>query len=348
MKPFSLTYPDSSYPDLRGGRNRSGFTAVELLVVFAVVAFLLAMLLPAVQSAREAARRSECVFRLSQFGKAIHGFEGSHRYLPQNIITNPDLSKSAGIPGSVHYQLLPWLDQAALSVSLAEKRGLGPFYDSWDGPPRLTNFLCPSDSGPGTSNYAFCLGWRVYGFLYFEKDESAFPGAGLPVRLADVSDGLSNTAAASERLMGSWSAGKADRRHDLVFSGLEHVMPLEEITAEIQRDVCRALYPGEYFWPNTGKSWTYVSFLGTWYNHAFPPNSDIPPCSLREPIRFEIGQGGNYGPDAGIFSASSQHTGLVNLLLLDGSVRAVSNNVDVHVWRAISSRAGGEIATFTE
>jgi prepilin-type processing-associated H-X9-DG protein len=270
----------------------------------------------------------------------LHGFESSHGSLPQNVISQADTSKV--IPGSVHFQLLPWLEQAALADALADQRGNSPFLSRWPGPPRLPIFLCPSDSGPGTNNYAYCLGWRVYSFSYFSSDESAFPGAGLPVRLADVTDGLSNTAAASERLMGSWSTAKADPRRDLVYSGLEQVMSLREITAELQRDVCRALSPGDYFWPTTGESWTYVSFLGAWYNHTFPPNSDIPPCSIRQPILYRIGDGGTYGPDSGIFSATSWHSGAVNLLLLDGSVRTVADSIETSVWRAISTRAGGE------
>lgn len=317
--------------------GRRGFTVVEVLVVIGITGVLIALLVPAVQYARESARRTQCIARLSQIGKAIHGFESTRGHLPSN-----DIWPETGVRlGSPHVQILPWLEQSALEQSGRLDRGAGPLDSTWDGAPRLPVFLCPSDGGAGKSNYAYCVGWQVVHHPEFHADAAgAFSGNDPPVRLRDVTDGLSQTAAASERLMGSWSLDSFDPRRDLAYSGLELIVPPSQITPEMMRDACQSLRPEEHFNPFTGRSWTHLSYLGAWYNHAFPPNAPLPPCAAHQ--EWPITSAPTYGPFRGVFPASSEHNGLANVLLLDGSVRGCSDHVDTGVWRAIASRAGGE------
>src|SRR5688572_9676365 len=135
---------------MRMKRPTKGFTLVELLVVIAIIGILVALLLPAIQAAREAARRSSCMNNLRQMGLAMLNYESSYRVFPPSDVLVPDtktglLTKSLSI--SVHARLLPFVEESALrslvnfSVSYNDNANL---------PARMTKvgmFLCPSDGG---------------------------------------------------------------------------------------------------------------------------------------------------------------------------------------------------------
>lgn len=322
--------------------TRQGYTIIELLVTIAVVGVLVALIVPAVHYARESARRTECGSRLSQFGKAIHGFEATTRQLPDNTLGARSPLSKVGVP---NVQLLPWLELPAVYDQLSESERLaGPIQSTWDGAPRIPVFRCPSDAGYGKSNFTYCVGSAISpGATEGEIDgEGAFSVLDKEPKLSDVTDGSSNTAAMSERLTGGWDANSFQSRRDLAYSGIELLLSPSEIPPELLRSVCRELRPQGKFNPFTGRSWTHGSYLGVWYNHVLPPNPDCPPCATHGPM--DLNAAPFYGPISGIFSASSEHGGIVNVLLLDGSVRAVSDHVDPEVWRAAGTRAGGEVS----
>ena len=319
---------------------RSGFTIVELIVVMAICTLLLSLLLPAVQRARETSRRMECLARLSQLGKALHGYESTHKTLPSCSNGNP-LSGAAA-----HLHILPWIEQAALYEKLAQHLLSGHMTSRCEtadcyakpGENSISVFQCPSDWGTRSNNFVCNVGAAVAvtrGHSSRDPDIlGACPRFHGPNRLADITDGLSNTAAMSERLGGGGNYAGFDGRRDTWFSGFELVS--SDLPVEQMSDVCRDAHPNTGFTVFDLGSWKHSGFEFTWYNHAISPNSAIPNCSAH--MAF---------PSAtalrGLFPPRSLHSGGVNLLLLDGSVRFVSDSLDIGVWRNIGLAADGNV-----
>ncbi len=328
----------------RGGRNArirsAGFTLVELMAVVAIVGLLLALTIPAVMAAREAARRADCQNRLKQLGIALHGFHGQYGRFPEGL-----LSPACGAKGAEVYspqaRLLPFLEQASLFRKLEESA----VEDGKNSPPfsavALTvvpAFVCPSDPVPGGNNFRVCVGPAVTAFP--EELEGIGGGAFRqcrPVSAADVTDGLSHTAGMSERRKADPGDGRFVGDEDVWLTGIgDSARPG---TDEFVR-FCGALsgQPTD-FHDYAGVSWLYSGWYHTWYNHAVAPNSRIVDCDSHSLDPIHNGGGG-------VHKASSDHRGGVNLLLLDGGVRFVADSIDLAVWRAAATRAGGEPSMF--
>ncbi|MDB5388587.1 MAG: hypothetical protein JWM11_4233 [Planctomycetaceae bacterium] len=343
----------------RSSKRRLAFTLIELLVVIAIIAVLIALLLPAVQQAREAARRSQCKNNLKQIGLALHNYHDTFRVFP--------FGKGAGYAGtpayarwSQHAMILPYLDQAPLYNSLdfnfpPETPGMtsaGPSFmppstnasgaNSAQSRTYVPVFICPSDSGlaagwAGQNNYAGNQG----GWLCDRSDTPATAsGDNAPtevqtgvfyylskVRAADVTDGMSNTAFFSEKIRGQ---GTPNPKTDLLV--MTHQTSLAATNA-----ACRALDPNTAL-PLTsswGFSWVMGENCCTQYNHVDVPNA-----------RSCAGTGfpnGNMTNMAMQVSAGSRHIGGAHMMMGDGAVNFASENVDLGVWRALGTRAGGEV-----
>jgi prepilin-type processing-associated H-X9-DG protein len=207
----------------------------------------------------------------------------------------------------------------------------------------LPVFQCPSDFGQGLNNYAYCVGSTIVnlGERTGPQSRGAFNQYHNPRSLSEILDGLSNTAAVSERRRGSGNPESFDPRRDTIFSGIELIRrPLASITIEEMVSLCSSLEPTPgQFTAFDNATWAYPTFEGAWYNHTLPPNSVVPNCTTHEPgwVNDPV-----FLASRGLFKANSWHAGSVNLLLLDGSVRGVSSSVDADVWRAVGSCAGGE------
>lgn len=327
--------------------RRSGVTLIELLVVIGVMAILFGLLLPAVQSAREASRRAHCANNLRQIGLAIQGYCNDHRYFPPPN-TN---SRTSGYIGlySVHARLLSHMDLDALYNGINFSTGAAPMEIPGMGfplpmfldllPPNQTAnrtavamFVCPSDGGPfqsAGSNYRGNAGVGPDGHTSAEFPDS---GNGLFCEAAYVStnsvpDGLSHTAAFSERLRGSGSRQQpvAERDYFLVPS---HVTTADVLVLGCQA-AARAQNRG---FVEGGRWWFWSGRERTLYNHAQAPNGVVPDCLY-----------GAMVPSMGMATARSNHPGIVNVLMGDGSVRPVSESIDQAVWRGLGSRNGGEL-----
>lgn len=330
-------------------RMRRGFTILELLVVIGVIGILMALLLPAVLYSRESARRIECTSRMAQLGKAIHSFESSFQTLPPcGLGPNGD--------SSAHVYLLPWLEQAQIFQKLSPSLGLelsGRSFDfqrSGSGSKNLRFvsipvFRCPSDSGQGLNNYAYCVGssvtWRRTESSRGTNVLGAFAQFNPPNRLSNITDGLSSTAAASERLTGSGAIDSFDGARDTYFSGLELLIGEDAYDADTLANVCQNAVPvsGE-FTAFDNATWAFPTYEGAWYNHVFGPNSGVPNCSTMDSRSPSVSA---TMTSRGIFPARSLHSGSVNLLLLDGSVRTVSNAVDLSIWRGVGTCQDGSV-----
>jgi len=304
----------------------AGFTLVELLVVLAIIGILVALTLCGVQHAREAARRAQCTSNLRQMGVAIHSFCSAHRMFPPGMGANGH---------DFHALMLPQMDQTPLFERLDLRVLVSLPPNDAVARESLPTHRCPSDSGadvltPAGTNYAGNGGTGVqrYGYNGFFRylASSGVRDSG-PIRPADVVDGLSQTAAVSEILVGD---GSYDRLRTLwqLPRRLDAPSELEEFA-----DYCRSgrWTRGDAWF--RGRPWTDGNLGATLYNHVLPPNQN----SCTNGTRVQ----------QGAYAAASDHPGGVNVLFADGHVRFVSSTVDLSTWRALGSRNGHEpIAAF--
>jgi prepilin-type N-terminal cleavage/methylation domain-containing protein/prepilin-type processing-associated H-X9-DG protein len=328
---------------------RRGFTLIELLVAIACIALLIGLLLPAIQRAREAANRIQCANNLKQLGIAMHHYHDVHKSFPAGYEkkvspSHPDVSAYL-FRWSAHAKLTPFLEQTTIynALDLANPLFLDP--DRSVDPrnvlgvsQRLPVFLCPSDDGTpfvpiapppedrkfGPTNYAGCIGSGGNGSPRENADGIVFINS--RVRIADIIDGTSHTALMSETLLGlggsSLSSPPSPRETPLVYL-------FRTERAAMSPEVCAPKAEDGYLWHTDGSSkWADGEVYCTLYDHGYPPNSPLWDCiSLDHNWR----------------AARSRHPGGVNLLLADGSVRFVSNQVELSTWHALGSRAGREV-----
>ena len=335
-------------------RPRPGFTLIELLAVVAVIGLLAALLLPAVQRARESSRRVTCANNLKQIGLGLNHYEATHACYPA-----VDSESQAEAPGQTVYghlysplaRMLGELDQGPIfhAANLA--------FVPWDAYVLAANqtvmatsigfFLCPSDREPpvpgyGRVNYHFSGGPGSA----FSGHPTAYPfeirGPFIPryfFRAADFTDGLSNTAGASERVQGDWTKGVVGPG-DYLLLGIQPTFPRDD-DPDRALAICAGAPAGTQVESRGGESWFVSGYHFTSFNHCAPPNFRGPDCSFdayTEPIAYRMNH-------EGVFAARSAHPGGVNLLLMDGSVRFATDSVDVRAWRALGTRNGGEVVS---
>lgn len=338
--------------------RKSGFTLIELLVVIAIIAVLIALLLPAVQQAREAARRSQCKNNLKQLGLALHNYHDVHGQLPPETVHAGAINCENYIPETGnnrtilnhtgHIMLLPMLDQAniynridfTMPTGYAKNSGctagtLGSpvvWQDTVGGmnvtSASVSTFVCPSDKDPGPltvtsagnnrmqnarrTSYGF-ISQRVNGSFHSfrqretsattERRKSAF-GFNGSARFSDIKDGLSNTCLMIETPMTKATGPNPDN----------HIL-------------------AGPFWSH----WTYyfsVSPLSERLSQGVGINRSRPPGA----------NGGDHNPPVPFsWSAGSSHTGGCQMVMGDGSVRFLNENVDTAIIEGITSAAGSEI-----
>jgi prepilin-type N-terminal cleavage/methylation domain-containing protein/prepilin-type processing-associated H-X9-DG protein len=321
-------------------RRRWGFTLVELLVVIAIIGILIALLLPAVQAARESARRSQCTNNLKQFCLAAHNYENANKRFPPGRL---ELGNSGilGTEWSQHARLLPYMEQEALGEAL--QLDLDPS-DPLNLPAQQaqpTTFLCPSDTRSrlwatlGTlfskNNYRGNAGntWSknnnngMY-YKYFVvpalrgKDQIRYSG----VTASDILDGTAHTAMFSEK-------GTGDESNTLVTVETDHFRATGATAATIFADCLALNVTTATQSSGGGTNWANGSYAFTWYNHIMTPNQRS--CMTT-----------NNSNSDGATSASSYHPGGVNLAMCDGAVRFVRESVSSTVWSLVGGRRDGQ------
>lgn len=310
--------------------SRRGISLIEVLVVLVVIAILIALLLPGVQSSRETARRLQCHANLKQIGLAIHAYEASHRRIPA--------SETMGFGWQA--LILPEIDQGPLFQSIDFSTGYNQKHPA--GRVVIPLYLCPSESTPSTTipltartSYAANGGTGLLDRGYNGVFEPAhtypdFRWQARSVRFADITDGMTHTAMTSEFQMGNKSSELLRVTWNLISS--------YDTVAELSNACCnetpRLNAIGGPFgdpWAH-GFAWLSGDPGNSVYNHAMPP--------------FQPSCYNGTGVPTGVYTAASTHPGGVNLLLADGSVHFVASHIDAGIWRSLGSRNGNEADQF--
>jgi len=340
-------------------RRHIGFTLVELLVVIAIIGILIALLLPAVQAAREAARRSQCTNNLKQIGLALHNYHDVHRSFPPLMVYQSALGPT-GLPYHHSWltKLLPFMEQSAIYQMM------DPMLPAWDvaanAPMPFTQqqvptLICPSDAGYhgaidaplniATTAYSAneSLDWwgnncctpdaswaapavypwfASYPQLYGHLFSGVFPND-TTIRMADIRDGTSNVLACTETATPGFTNGMGGANG----SGRPRTFSEGYVwrSAFIAPSWC--CNPINAGYPEADG--TAGSATGYWI-----PNTGY---MFRPAYEFL------WGINITWQGAGSMHPGACNALLCDGSVRGLQPNIDYGVWLMLNGKADGLI-----
>jgi prepilin-type N-terminal cleavage/methylation domain-containing protein/prepilin-type processing-associated H-X9-DG protein len=338
-------------------RNQ-GFTLIELLVVIAIIAILVALLLPAVQQAREAARRVQCRNHLKQIGLAIHNYHDAHSTMPPGRMRS--LVDGAGRCFSAYAHLLPMLDAGPLYNRI-------DFNSDPDDPAKnglalgqtIPYFLCPTDSyrilqsnvvggvivDSAVHNYPLSTGTT---YPVSPRNPAGVPVTGVfyensRTRFADITDGASNTVCVSETIKAeggpsTWD-GASKTNGFVLTQGNDNTSTGPELTDYATQ--CHSA--GLLLQQTRGSRWLYGAPGHSMYNHMRPPNDADIDC--RGGLPHSIRTNAAWDRLSHNVAARSRHTGGVHALFCDGRVQFAGENIDLSTWAALGSRNRGEVVS---
>ena len=320
-----------------------GFTLVELLVVIAIIGILVGLLLPAVQSARESARRMQCQNNLKQLGLALHNHESARKNIPP---LGDYLTAGNSVYWSVQVRLLPFLEQANLhslvdfTRPISQQPGVARM--------RMAHLICPSEindrekpDSPTFTHYPLNYGANAGVWHIAQPPNDRGSGVFLinrPTRLAELTDGLSNTLGMAE--VKAFTAYLRDGGNPSTST------PVPSSPSDV------SAFGGEFKADSGHTEWVDARTHQTGFTTTFVPNTKVPHIdggktydidfnSMREGRSTTL-------PTYAVVTSRSYHAGGVNVLLMDGSVRYIASTIELDVWRALGSRAGNEITTLVD
>ncbi|SIO64676.1 prepilin-type N-terminal cleavage/methylation domain-containing protein/prepilin-type processing-associated H-X9-DG domain-containing protein [Singulisphaera sp. GP187] len=352
--------------------KRSGFTLIELLVVVFIIGILVALLLPAVQAARESARRAQCTNNLKQMALAALNFESARGELPPGYAPPP--TDPVGARGNTQVLLLPYLERSALYASFNLTLNLNEAMNHPDTDPNITacsqtvdTFICPSD--PSTVRLAGRIGYSNY---FTSLGDTACQRAGTS---ATRDDGLPSYAETNTRRLGLFNVMQDKARNvisKITFQSIKDGASNTAMFSETRRSTLPQLgSDGNYttpiaydisnvylinegspdwnnnLWPSICANYDDFGLLRRLipyrglqyyrslpqtsnYTHTLPPNAKGHDCGIRTFVAAHM-------------AARSYHQGGVNVAFGDGTIRFTKDGISPNLWRALGTRAGGEI-----
>jgi prepilin-type N-terminal cleavage/methylation domain-containing protein len=360
--------------------GRLGFTLVELLVVIAIIGILVAMLLPAVQAARGAARRMSCSNNLKQFGVALHNYHDTYKAFPPRRGGTGGGGNAARFDGnydrkSAFIFLLRFLEQQPMAEAIHQGKvvdtngntiwpeGPAGWYGNANWAPWRTQLevvLCPSDKpvlggNQAKNSYAFSIGdspgetagnnqrWNVIN----STNRGMFTGANRCRRFSDLTDGTSNIVGMSERVWGGNLGLQAATGQDVRTADVSNIPGVITNPGSCYAQATGNQLIGVTIKARFGALWSDGQAERVGFTTILPPNA--PNCVADN--------NGNADSQGGVLNAASWHPGGVMAMLMDGSVRFISENIDCGnisapyvvngpspygVWGGLGSIAGGE------
>lgn len=332
--------------------QRRAFTLIELLVVIAIIAVMIALLLPAVQAAREAARRMSSTNNLKQMGLALHNYESTHSVFPSH-------GGSTGTGFSVFARILPFMEQAATLNTMNFNLSVTTTPPIFSFVPAQTTaaatvvsaFVCPSDAQPplypnyyyststAGTGYVACVGSGTSTFYDMRYPSDGVFWNNSATRIADITDGTSNTMFISQCLLGSGqdTTGPAPVQRDRQIASIGSKVSPSKVapggfTPTMNNPDLATVAAGATAWSGTrGAAWIVGTEAMVGFNAYLPPNSKTPDV---------------YGHGFGWLSARGAHPGGVLTLTGDGSVKFTKDSISLATWRALATRSGGEVISF--
>jgi prepilin-type N-terminal cleavage/methylation domain-containing protein/prepilin-type processing-associated H-X9-DG protein len=353
-------------------RRKRGFTLIELLVVIAIIGVLIALLLPAVQQAREAARRIQCNNNLKQLGLALHNYHSIHNVFPMGCSSG--MWTSIGTYNvkqnfSPHAAMLPMLEQNQTYNALNFNWGCEDdstnyaYICNWTGTnARMQMFLCPSDPKAGvpdhnnttnTNSYYACVGttmtWGLIGnaapWTNLNVTSLNMPSTGLftwqaSYGIQTCTDGTSNTIAFSEAVVGAQNLLPLQRHNGLQsvaipLTSMLYDASTDPVTTQSVIQLCNAAYKsGTGLDLQRGENWAHGSMAMAMFNTVVTPN-------LYGDQWTHCGL--NASSRAVLSNADSYHAGGVNCMMGDGSVKFIKDSINMRTWWALGTKANGEV-----
>ncbi len=326
-------------------RPPRGFTLVELLVVIAIIGVLVALLLPAIQAAREAARRMSCANNVRQLALAMHNYESSNKKFPPQIMIGAGQQL-----WSAQARILPYIEQGSLFAAVDFNQ---PYADVLLNGQRISSLrvstlLCPSEARDEMRlkngnpyhyplNYSINCGvWKVYD----PNDQSGgsgafFPNSGLATR--SFTDGLSNTLMLAE--VKGWTPYYRDGD-----SGTA-------VPTNLPSEICSLA--GNFKTESGHTEWVDGRTHQSGFTATFTPNTKVL-CDENGELydvdwnNMRVAKSDTAVTYAAVTSRSYHSGNVVNIARMDGSVESVNGDIDLTIWRAMATRAGEEIASLTD
>jgi prepilin-type N-terminal cleavage/methylation domain-containing protein len=337
---------------MKSSKNLKAFTLIELLVVIAIIGVLVALLLPAIQAAREAARKSQCLNNLKQNTLAVHNFEGTFRALPESWrLVQPD--GSGNIAGwSLHGLILPYLDQSSIfdRVDFTLGYNLAPSVNYAGAnrkiaSMRIPTYVCPSeirdqgrvDASGQLVHWCHTYGCNVgTGFVYDTATKTAGDGAfraGHLTPIAYVADGTSYTIAFAE----------VKAYTDMYRNSDLPTQPTNVLPQAV------ASLGGELRLEYGHTEWVDGRVNQAGFTAYFPPNTQCLAIVNGRQGDFDWTnhQEGRFpsAPTWAIITSRSHHLGGVCISMVDGSTRFIPNTIDPQMWKRLASRNDGQVVT---
>ncbi len=331
--------------------RRRAFTLIEILVVIAIIAILIAILVPAVHRVRVAAARMQCTNNLKQIGIALHNYEAFHKEYPVSMYAPVGTTFGTNNGSwSVHGRILPFIEQGNAGVLVMLESPWDQQLASGVPQTRIPVFRCPVDQHDRARTngglpyvyphtYAFNFGtWFVYDPTTGNGGDGVFK-PNLATRPANILDGLSNTLGAAEvkgftpYVRNTADPGATPPASPAALAGM---------AAGGQNKL------GPNLNDNTGHTeWPDGRVHHSGFTTVFTPNTVVPFTSGGNTfdIDYSSRQEGNSAtaPTYAAITARSYHSGTVNVLLMDGSARSVNNSISPAIWRALGTRAGSDL-----